>query len=46
MTGRTSGNTIETLCFLGKHCMGTLEFEPVIDAVDTDIRIEVYSLVV
>ena len=27
LTGRTSGNTIETLCFLGKRCMGALEFE-------------------
>ena len=39
LTGRTSGNAIETLCFLGKRCMGALEFEPAIDAVDTDIRI-------
>ena len=45
LTGRTSGNAIETLCFLGKRCMGALEFEPAIDAVDTDIRIEVDSLV-
>lgn len=28
LTGRTSGNAIETLCFLGKRCMGALEFEP------------------
>ena len=41
LTGRTSGNAIETLCFLGKRCMGALEFEPAIDAVDTDIRIDV-----
>ncbi len=45
LTGRTSGNAIETLCFLVKRCMGALEFEPAIDAVDTDIRIEVDSLV-
>ena len=45
LTGRTSGNAIETLCFLGRRCMGALEFEPAIDAVDTDIRIEVDSLV-
>ena len=45
LTGRTSGNAVETLCFLGKRCMGALEFEPAIDAVDTDIRIEVDSLV-
>ena len=45
LTGRTSGNAIGTLCFLGKRCMGALEFEPAIDAVDTDIRIEVDSLV-
>ncbi len=31
MTNRTSGNSIETLCFLGKRCMGALEFEPAIE---------------
>lgn len=45
LTGRTSGNAIEALCFLGKRCMGALEFEPAIEAIDTDIRIEVDSLV-
>ena len=28
LTGRTSGNPVETLCYLGKRCMGALEFEP------------------
>ena len=45
LTGRTSGNAIEALCFLGKRCMGALEFEPAIEAIDTDVRIEVDSLV-
>ena len=27
-TGRTSGNPVESLCYLGKRCMGALEFEP------------------
>ena len=31
LTGRTSGNPIESLCFLGKRCMGALEFEPAIE---------------
>jgi len=31
LTGRTSGNPIESLCFLGKRCMGALEFEPVLE---------------
>ena len=31
LTGRTSGNPIETLCFFGKRCMGALEFEPALD---------------
>jgi HipA-like C-terminal domain./HipA-like N-terminal domain. len=44
--GRTSSNTIETLCFLGKRCMGALEFEPAINGIyDTDIKIELDSLV-
>ena len=28
LTGRTSSNPIETLCFLGSRCMGALGFEP------------------
>ena len=45
LTGRTSGNAIEALCFLGKRCMGALEFEPAIANIDPDIRIEIDSLV-
>lgn len=46
LTGRTSGNPIESLCFLGKRCMGALEFEPVLDAGhDTRRSIEIESLV-
>lgn len=46
LTGRTSSNPIETLCFLGKRCMGALEFEPAIDiAYDLSQRIEIDSLV-
>lgn len=46
LTGRTSGNIVETLCFLGKRCMGALEFEPAIDAAfDRDVNIEIDTLV-
>lgn len=46
LTGRTSGNAIETLCFLGKRCMGALEFEPAIETLyNADIKIELDSLV-
>ncbi len=46
LTGRSSGNAVETLCFLGKRCMGALEFEPVMDApYSPDVRIELDSLV-
>lgn len=46
LTGRNSGNSIETLCFLGKRCMGALEFEPAIDPVySTDMKVEIDSLV-
>ena len=31
LTGHTSSNPVETLCFLGKRCMGALEFEPAIE---------------
>ena len=46
LTGRTSSNPIESLCFLGKRCMGALEFEPAFDAgYDPHQRLEIDSLV-
>lgn len=46
LTGRTSGNVVETLCFLGKRCMGALEFEPAIDTpYDRNIQVEIDALV-
>ena len=46
LTGRTSGNPVESLCFLGKRCMGAMEFEPATgpDA-DPNLMIEIDSLV-
>lgn len=46
LTGRTSGNPIESLCFLGKRCMGALEFEPATDVLyNPNIKIEIDRLV-
>lgn len=46
LTGRTSGNPVETLCFLGKRCMGALEFEPAVDVpFDPNARFEIDALV-
>lgn len=46
LTGRTSGNIIESLCFMGKRCMGALEFEPAIEgAFKAEQKIELDSLV-
>lgn len=46
LTGRSSGNAVETLCFLGKRCMGALEYEPAMDApYSPDVKIELDSLV-
>lgn len=46
LTGRHSGNPIETLCFLGKRCMGALEFEPAMEVpYDSNLQIEIDSLV-
>jgi len=46
LTGRTSGNSVEMLCFLGKRCMGALEFEPAADiASDASLKIEIDSLI-
>ena len=46
LTGRTSSNPIETLCFLGKRCMGALEFEPALDInYDKNAKFEIDTLV-
>ncbi len=46
LTGRTSGNPIESLCFLGKRCMGALEFEPAIGlSTGPEMKFEIDSLV-
>jgi len=46
ITGRTSGNALESLCFMGKRCMGALEFEPAADyAVNKDQLFEMESLI-
>jgi len=46
LTGRTSSNPVETLCFLGRRCMGALEFEPAIDIpYDPHTQYEIDSLV-
>ncbi len=46
LTGRTAANPIEALCFLGKRCMGALEFEPAIDSTaDDNQRFEIETLV-
>lgn len=46
MTGRTSGNPIESLCFLGNRCMGALEFEPATGPdTDANMKFEIDSLV-
>lgn len=46
LTGRTSGNPVESLCFLGQRCMGALEFEPATGpASDEDMRFEIDSIV-
>ena len=46
LTGHTSSNPVETLCFLGKRCMGALELGPAIEvAFDQNQRFEIESLV-
>lgn len=37
LTGQTSSNSVEVLCYLGKRCMGALEFEPDIE-ISSDSR--------
>ena len=46
LTGRSTNNPLESLCFLGKGCMGALEFEPSIGpSSDDDRQFEINSLV-
>jgi len=46
LVGRTSSNPVETLCFMGKRCMGALEFEPAMDLpYDPQARYEIDTLV-
>lgn len=46
ITGRQSANPVETLCYLGKRCMGALEFEPAYgNPHDTDSLLEIKALV-
>jgi len=46
LTGRTSGNPVESLCFMGKRCMGALEYEPALEGVFSEGRsFELDSLV-
>ncbi len=44
--GRQSSNPVESLCFLGKRCMGALEFEPAIELANNSNQLfEINSLV-
>ena len=46
LTGRTSGNPVESLCYLGKRCMGALEFEPATGPdSNSEMQFEIDSLV-
>ncbi len=46
LTGRTSSNVIESLCFMGKRCMGALEFEPALEGhLNVEQKIEFDGLV-
>lgn len=46
LVGRNTSNPIESLCFLGKRCMGALEFEPAIETgADSNRLFEIDSLV-
>ncbi len=45
LTGRTTSNPVETLCFLGQRCMGALEFEPATGpSSDADMKFEIITV--
>lgn len=46
LTGRTTSNPVETLCFMGQRCIGALEFEPATGpSSDADMKFEIDSLI-
>ena len=46
LTGRTTSNPVESLCFLGQRCMGALEFEPATGpSSDANMKFEIDTLV-
>ena len=46
LTGRTSANPVETLCYFGNRCMGALEFEPaIVSTVSENQKFELDSLI-
>ena len=46
LTGRTTSNPVESLCFLGQRCMGALEFEPATGpSSDVNMKFEIDSLI-
>lgn len=46
LMGRSSGNPVESLCYLGKRCMGAMEFEPATGPeTEADRKFEIDSLV-
>lgn len=46
LVGRTSNNPIETLCYLGKRCMGAMEYEPAYEVNSSTLtRFEIDTLV-
>ena len=46
LTGRTTSNPVESLCFLGQRCMGALEFEPATGpSSDANMKFEIDTLI-
>lgn len=46
LTGRTSANPVETLCYFGNRCMGALEFEPaIVSTVSENQKFDLDSLI-
>ena len=46
LTGRSSGNPVESLCYFGSRCMGALEFEPATGPEsDPNRKVEIDTLV-
>jgi len=45
LQGRSEATAVESLCYLGRRCMGALEFEPVLSQSSDQVKYEIDSMI-